>query len=1246
MLLVATSLLPLAIWAYIDLRQDHARLLEDVKSLLEARGDQIVHELDSFHRGYQRSADRLARFPDAAAYCTETPQRRAARRAAMLGILSAYPASDPGIRGAALIDRSGRIVIATEAPSIGMDLSDQSNVREALQGRAVIAGPFVPSPSSALPTLGYLMPILGPDQRVVGLAVLWVRAAALWDTVKAANALAGVSSFAVLFDRQGIRIAHTYSDDIVFHPGGPLDAATVDTLVAERRFGPDTRALLEDVRAFPEQFERARAASPDLSVFHGFAPVNQSWSYGVARRFSSVPWTVFYMVPEAALTAQLAQATRERLWLAAGIIAAAGSVGLLFAASILRPIRALSRAAASIAEGDLAARVQDPRGDELGQFGSSFNAMAGRIQAQAASLQHSRDELELRVRERTAELEVEIAERERAERGIRESQQLLQAIIDNSAAAIYVKDLQGRYLLVNRRYAELFHARPEALIGKSDHELFDKEAADAIRAMDQRVAAAALPLIEEEVAPLDDGPHTFVSVKCPLRDQHGTLYGVFGISTDITDRKLAEDALRASEERTRLIVDTALDAVVTMNRAGVITGWNPQAETTFGWTRAEAMGQVLAETIIPQRHREAHQRGLEHYLATGEAAVLNKRIELSALRRDGQEFPIDIAITPIRSADSVGFSAFVRDITDSRLAESHLRAQLERMQLLDQITSAIGERQDLQSIYQVAVRSLEEQLPVDFSCVCRYDPVDHALTVISVGVGSQALALDLAMTEQARIEIDQNGLSQCVLGHLVHEPDLDASPFPFPQRLVRGGLHSMVAAPLLAESQVFGILVAARHAKHSFSSGECEFLRQLSGHVALAAQQARLHGALQQAYDDLRQSQQTVMQQERLRALGQMASGIAHDINNAISPVTLYTQSLLEREPGLSERTRDYLQQIERAVGDVASTVARMREFYRQREPQLHLAPVQLNSLVAQVNDLTRARWSDMPQHRGIVIESQMRLAPDLPAIMGVESEIREALINLVFNAVDAMPEGGTLTLLTRVEQAPGPHAPTPLRQVSVEVTDTGSGMDEATRRRCLEPFFTTKGERGTGLGLAMVYGIVQRHSADIHIDSMVGRGTTVRLRFAVPDLAVGTEPTAAAVADAAPLRLRILVVDDDPLLLKSMHETLEREGHSVSTANGGQDGIDAFRAAQAGGQAFAVVITDLGMPHVDGRKVAIAVKQSSPSTPVIMLTGWGQRMVAEGDVPDHVDEVLSKPPKLRELRNALSRFGRPQEQA
>jgi PAS domain S-box-containing protein len=714
----------------------------------------------------------------------------------------------------------------------------------------------------------------------------------------------------------------------------------------------------------------------------------------------------------------------------------------------------------------------------------------------------------------------------------------------------------------------------------------------------------------------------------------------FAVLTSLAHRRFSVQAVELEASgRYQQVIETSLDAFVGIDSNGLIMDWNQQAEATFGWSRAEAIGQALSHLIIPQRYREAHQGGLQRYLATGEGPVLNKRIEITGLHRRGHEFPVELMISPVRWRGTCVFAAFVRDITERKEAGRRVQAQLQRLNLLHQITRAIGGREDLKSIYQVVLRSLEEHLSFDFGCMCDYDATRQELTVVNVGIGSQPLALELTLTEQAHIPIDANGLGRCVQGQLVYEPDITDVKLPFPERLTRAGLNSVVAAPLLVESKVFGVFLAARRKPHSFSSADCEFLRQVTEHAALAAHQAQLHASLQQAYDDLRQTQQAVMQQERLRALGQMASGIAHDINNAISPMVLSTELLLEKDSNLSPQTRKHLEMINRCAEDVAKTVDRMREFYRRREPQLTLFPVQLNALVQQVVDLTRARWSDIPQQQGVVIELRTEFAQGLPAIMGVESEIREALTNLIFNAVDAMPTGGTLTLRTRLTRESLDSAQPVLRSVAVEVVDTGLGMDDETRRRCLEPFFTTKGERGTGLGLAMVYGMAQRHSADIEIESTVNMGTTVRLTFCVP-VTVGTYPAEAQVAPAVLPRLRILVVDDDPLLLKTLCEILESDGHEVVTANGGQAGIDAFGVAKLQGREFAVVITDLGMPRVDGRKVAAFVKSASKTTPVILLTGWGQRLVAEGDIPLHVDRVLAKPPKLRDLREALWSYG------
>ena len=241
--------------------------------------------------------------------------------------------------------------------------------------------------------------------------------------------------------------------------------------------------------------------------------------------------------------------------------------------------------------------------------------------------------------------------------------------------------------------------------------------------------------------------------------------------------------------------------------------------------------------------------------------------------------------------------------------------------------------------------------------------------------------------------------------------------------------------------------------------------------------------------------------------------------------------------------------------------------------------------------------------------------------------------MNLVFNAVDAMPDGGPITIRTHLAMGSRDQI------VLLEVQDAGIGMDEDTRRRCLEPFFTTKGTRGTGLGLAMVYGVAQRHGASLEIESEPGKGSLIRMTFAIA-AAASAVTSGRQLQPAAPMR--ILIIDDDPLLLKSLRDTLEVDGHEVISANGGQAGIEAFVESHAEGRPFPVVITDLGMPHVDGRKVASTVKASVPSTTVLMLTGWGRRLVAAGDVPPGVDQILSKPPKLLELRAALSRSEKP----
>ncbi len=1113
-LLVVACLLPQCYTEYVALRQTHAQLTAAKQTQLAARADQIAVEFDAIHQGYRRALERVAHRRDIVTSCADRRPPAGDLRVRILDLLQSFPASDPNVRGAGLIDATGRVVIATERVLEGLDFSGRNSVRAAQAGQPVTSGIYVSSSlTGERASVAYLAPVLD-GKRVACIVGIWVNAELFWRELQQANNLAGEGSYAVLLDANGVRIGHSSSPDSLFRPTGRLDVVLTDKLVAEGRFGKRTRELLADVREFPEQFARARDPRPDGAPFRGISPINNAWNHGVGRRLQQIDWTVFYMAPETELENELAAATRARLLFAGGILALTLLAGWLLASRILRSVGVLTRATTAIAAGTPGVQVPPLGNDELGELGRSFNTMATRLQSQAEALRAANDDLEKRVQERTREatetaerLAAEIREHAAADERTLSHQRLLQAILDNSGAVIYAKDTAGRFMLVNNRFCELFGLDQNAAIGKSDRDLFGAEVSRAFEVVDQQVMREGEPLIREELVPQPDGDHTYLSVKCPLRDADGTVQGLVGISTDITDRK--------------------------------------------------------------------------------------------------------------------------RD-------QARQLAQLERLKQIEQITTAIGERQDLRSIYQVTIGSLEDSMNLDFSCLCTHDAVGQMLRVVHLGQRSHALLDRLTLTENSLIPVDTNGLGKCIRGQLVYEPDIGTSSFPFPRRLARGGLRSVVLAPLSFEGHVFGVLIAARRNPQAFDSGDCEFLRQVSSHVALAAHQTQLYDDLRAAYEDLRHTQESALQQERLSALGQMASGIAHDINNAISPVALYTETLLEREPDLSPRTRNYLEIIARSIEDVAATVSRMREFSRPREPQANLVPLDVSELVGQVIDLTRARWHDMALQQGVAIELATDIAPHLPAVLGIAGEVREALINLVFNAVDAMPGGGTLTLRSRLSDD--------ARQVVVEVADSGLGMDEEVRKRCFEPFFTTKGERGTGLGLAMVYGVMQRADGEVTITSQPGEGTTVRLLFNVPqaDTAGAGEAAPALPPAQAPAPTRILVVDDDPTLLRSLCESLRADGHDVTGAAGGEAGIQAFTEVAGTPDEFAVVFTDLGMPRVGGREVAAAIRQLSAQVRIILLTGWGQRLTDNADVPPGVDLVLSKPARIRELRAALAGTGGP----
>ncbi|MBT9463547.1 PAS domain-containing protein [Hydrogenophaga sp.] len=796
-----------------------------------------------------------------------------------------------------------------------------------------------------------------------------------------------------------------------------------------------------------------------------------------------------------------------------------------------------------------------------------------------------------------------------------------------------------RILFVNDAFERLTGYAKEEVIGKTPRILqgpkTDRQVLDRIRHHLERWE----PVREEIINYTKDGREIWLELDIvPVADETGWYTHWVAIERDITQRI----ELKQQRERALIELKTAQDRLLraqTLSRTGHWERFANDGPAVWSASLFEITGND-PEKGVPSLEAcmsKVHPEDFETYLA-----IMNDGFTQGKMRRwtyrcvfpDGRVSWLEETIDEPKRDESgavVSISGTVQDVTERLEGEQNLKMQLARTVLLNKIARATDERLNLGRIFEVVCENLEAEFAVGMSAALIYDSDADAFEVVRMGTRGAPQCQSCGLSEGILLAVGSDALDRSHVGEFVYEPDTRGMPCDFPKKLAQAGLGSVVFAPMRAQGRVFGVLVAARSLPNAFNSEECNFLMQLAEHVALAASHARLYQDLQLAYEELQGAQQVSLQQERLRVLGQMASGIAHDINNAITPMALYTESLLNKEKGLSERGRKQLSTIQLAVDDVAETVARMREFYRPADGFTQRSSVDLNRLVTQVVELTRARWRDIPQQTGVSIDMALNLSPSLPQVSLVEAEIRDALTNLVLNAVDAMPEGGDLIVATsqKVDESGQPC-------VVLEISDTGVGMDEQTRLRCMEPFFTTKGERGSGLGLSMVYGALQRHEAEISLMSEPGKGTTFGIRFlAQASSATGGGDQAAEATSGKRRSLKILLIDDEVALLSALSEMLEGEGHLVTSAGGGQEGLDLFKASlKAGG--YDVVITDLGMPRVDGNAVATGVKAMSPKTPVIMLTGWGRRMLEDGVLPPCVDHLLGKPARMALLREAL----------
>jgi signal transduction histidine kinase/CheY-like chemotaxis protein len=449
------------------------------------------------------------------------------------------------------------------------------------------------------------------------------------------------------------------------------------------------------------------------------------------------------------------------------------------------------------------------------------------------------------------------------------------------------------------------------------------------------------------------------------------------------------------------------------------------------------------------------------------------------------------------------------------------------------------------------------------------------------------------------------------LPRLILEPDLRTGGGPLRDALVQAGFHSRLSVPIAVADTPLGMVTLARRQRHGFRNDECELLQWVAPHLAVALRNAQLYQERQDALDTLARTQEQLIRHERLRAMGELASGVAHDFNNLLTVIIGTTDlALLDTiEPALVHD----LELIRKAANDGSVIVRRLQSYTRQHhsEPSTF---VYLNQLAADAIALTRPHWRDTAQQRGITITINEELSARAP-VCGVVAELREALTNLLINAIQAMPAGGTVTIRTLERDG----------AVGVAIHDTGVGIPPELVETIFDPFFTTKGLQGSGLGLALVAGILERHNGTITVESTPGQGSTFVIWLPEGDMledplvGVGIEPMPTG---------RVLVVDDEPAVRVVLSRFLTLWGLQVTTVANGTAALD-----QLTHQRYNLVFSDLGMAGMNGWELLAAVKKHDPGIRTFLVTGWGEQIEARRAQRRGADHVIAKPFQQEELR-------------
>jgi PAS domain S-box-containing protein len=768
----------------------------------------------------------------------------------------------------------------------------------------------------------------------------------------------------------------------------------------------------------------------------------------------------------------------------------------------------------------------------------------------------------------------DITARKQAEEASDRYRAQMESVFNAIQDGIVVTDLEGNVLLVNEAQARMSGLSTAEIMTRNlasykGQYVFSRPDGEPLPfeewPVNQVLKGESIRNWELCAKRLDTGQDWFLSFSGePARDAAGKpIMAVVGIH-DITDRKRAERALRESEDRMAGIIDSAMDAIISVDDRQRVVLFNAAAERMFGYSAAETLGQPISR-LIPERFRAAHEGHIHRFSETGETTrAMGALGAVSGLRRGGEEFPIEASISQMEVEGQKLYTVILRDITARKRAEEQV---VEQAAMLDQAHEAIVVR-DLDNRIRYWGRGAERL---------------YGWTAEeAVGRPAQELTYreDLRRLEETtRITIEK-GKWNGELRHVTKDG----------REVIVEGYWTLVRDAEGRPKTIFAINTDITEKKKL----EAQFLRA-----------------------------------QRLESVGTLASGIAHDLNNILSPILMGTQMLQMRLEGEADR---------RLLGVMQANAERGAEMIKQvlsfakglGGERVLVQPKHLIREIAKVVEET------FPKS----IRISRRAPEGLWATSGDPTQLQQVLMNLCVNARDAMPGGGELAIEAENRELDEIYAgmlkgATPGKYVLVTVSDTGEGIPPEIIDRIFDPFFTTKEHgQGTGLGLATVQGIVTSHGGFITVESQPGRGTSFKIYLPAH------ETSGRKAEETGPRRLppgrgeTILVIDDEAAIREIAQTTLERFGYRALTADNGATALGIFAPRK---NEISVVITDMMMPVMDGPATIRALRKLNPHVQIIASSGLAESIDDAALDQLGVKTFLIKPYDARTLLNTVA---------